>query len=294
MFNGKKAGKATYHTILKMLPDYVAIQLMYLKNFGRLANLKNPKTFNEKVNWRKLYQHDPRFPLFADKLTAKMEVAKIISEEHIIPTLWVGEKPEDIPFETLSFPYVIKSNNGYGDNIFIRTEEDIDKEKIIWNFREQAKAPHFLLTREWGYKDIPNKIIVERMLKTPNEDTPNDYKFFVYHGIVHFVQMDAGRFGDHKMAFFDRSWEKLPFTKGSPQIEKEIPRPTHYKIMIELAEKIGALFDFVRLDFYDLPSGVFFGEATFYPAGGFGIFRPNEWDVKFGEPWIISSPCARS
>ena len=101
--------------------------------------------------------------------------------------------------------------------------------------------------------------------------------------------MDTNRFGSHKMAYFDHMWNKLPFIKGTktPQIEENVLKPTHYDLMIELAEKIGSQFDFVRVDFYDTAEGVFFGEATFYPGGGFGRFYPAEWDEIFGRPWKI-------
>lgn len=286
MINFNKKLILIYHALLAILPDSMAIKLMFFKNFGTLPNLKNPKTFNEKINWRKLYQHDPRFTLFSDKITAKTEIAKLIGEDYIIPTLWVGERPEDIPFEDLPCPYVIKFNNGYSDAFFIHTKNDINYLKIVKHF-SQKKNGHYLLTREWGYLNIQKKIIVEKMLHVSSDITPNDYKFFVYDGRVHFIQMDVGRFMNHKTAFFDRRWNKLPFTKINPQIEGRVPKPTHYDLMVELAEKIGKQFDFVRIDFYDLPSGVFFGEVTFYPAGGFGPFHPGGWDIKMGDPWVI-------
>ena len=111
--------RKAYCLCLGLLPDEWAIQIMYFRNFHRFANLRNPQTFNEKINWRKLHQRDPRFALFADKVAVKDEIAKLAGPEYVIPTLWVGKRPEDIPFDRLDPPYVIKINNGYGSNLYI-------------------------------------------------------------------------------------------------------------------------------------------------------------------------------
>ncbi len=273
--------------VLRLAPDSLALHLLFLRKFRRFANFKNPQTFNEKVNWRKLYQHDPRIVVFADKLAVKDEITRLIGERHVIPTLWSGDRAEDIPFKTLEPPYVIKTNHGCGDSIFVRTDDDIDKQAICRKINASNSKKYGVQRREWAYQHIPRKILVERMIQMPDGDLPSDYKFFVYDGTVHFVQMDSARGGEHETTFFDKEWSKLPFTKAHPQITENVPRPQHYDQMIELAEKIGTQFDFVRVDLYDLPEGVFFGEATFYPAGGFGRFYPDKWDGILGEPWKV-------
>lgn len=279
--------KITGLKVLQFLPDKLAVHLLYLRKFRKVANFRNPKTFNEKINWRKLYQRDPRIVIFADKLAVKDEITKLIGEQYIIPTLWSGDDAEDIPFPDLAPPYVIKTNHGCGDSIFVRSSENVDKQNICKKINAANQKKYGVERCEWAYQHIPHKILVERMLFMPDGNVPDDHKFFVYNGKVHFVQFDTGRSGAHEMAFFDREWTKLPFTKGNPRTEHYIPKPQHYDLMIELAEKIGIQFDFVRVDLYNLPEGVFFGEATFYPAGGLGLFHPSEWDAKVGEPWVI-------
>jgi len=281
--------KSMAHSFVRPLPDSLVIQLLFLRKFGRLPDFKNPKTFNEKINWRKLYQRDPRFIVFADKIDAKTEVSGLIGETHIVPTLWSGDDPSSIPYDSLTPPFVIKTSNGCGGHLFIRKKEDLNKEKAEAFLRKQLGSVYGTQHREWAYQRIKPRILVERMLEMPDGTIPNDVKLFVYHGKVHFFQIDTSRFGKHKMAFLDRDWNKLPFTKGHPQIDEALPKPQHYALLIELAEKIGALFDFARVDFYDLPSGVYFGEVTFYPAGGFGRFYPEEWDENFGSPWQITT-----
>ena len=199
-----------YHSVIDRLPDYAAVNLMYFRYFRRLPNLRHPRTFNEKIAWRKLYQHNPQFPIFSDKIAVKAEIAKLIGEQHIIETLWVGSNPEDIPFDGLKPPYVIKVNHSSGGNVFIRTAQDIKRDEIVASMREQLGFPHGHMFREWGYLGIPPKVMVERMVEMPGGDVPEDYKFFTYHGRVHFIQLDRDRFRGHKLNFYDREWNLLP------------------------------------------------------------------------------------
>ena len=282
--------KKAYRFAVAFLPDHLAVQLAYFRATGRIANLKHPRLFSEKVNWRKLYQHDPRFVTFADKIAVKDKIAQLIGNQYIIPTLWVGEKPEDIPFDTLTPPYVIKTNHGNGNAFFIRRKEDVDRSAIATSLTKQLAYTHGMWEREWGYLGIPHKILVERMLVVSDKVVPEDYKFFVYHGHVHFVQVNYNRFCGHlHLLYCDRHWNKLPMNWGGGGAAWPVPKPDHCDEMIALAEKIGADFDFVRVDLYQVPEGIYFGETTFYPHAGYGRIRPDEWDLKFGEPWKIGN-----
>ena len=283
----RKVAEKVYKSLLDALPDYAAVNLMHLRTFRRLPHLRHPRTFNEKIAWRKLYQHNPQFPIFADKIAVKAEIAKLIGAQHVIETLWVGSNAEDIPFDSLAPPYVIKVNHSSGGNIFIRTAQDIKRDEIVASMREQLGFPHGHLFREWGYSGIPHKVMVERMVEMPGDDVPEDYRFYTYHGRVHFIQLDRDRFRDHKRNFCDREWNLLPVKRECPPISEPVSRPVNLGQMINLAEKIGAQFDFVRVDLYSPPQGILFGEVTFYPSAGLGLLIPKEWDNKFGEPWQI-------
>jgi hypothetical protein len=274
-------------SVIDRLPDYAAVYLMYCATFRRLPNLRRPRTFNEKVAWRKLYQRNPQFSIFSDKVAVKAEIAKLVGEEHIIETLWEGSNPEDTPFDSLIPPYVIKVNHSSGANVFIREAQDVDRERIVASMREQLAFSYGHRLREWGYLGIPRKVMIERMVETPSGDVPEDYKFFVYHGRVHFIHFDCDRFRQHKRNLYDRDWNLLPAKLGYPQTSVVVSKPANLDQMIDLAEKIGAQFDFVRVDLYSPPQGIFFGEVAFYPNAGLQAFAPKEWDNKFGEPWRI-------
>jgi len=283
----RKVAEKVYKSLLDTLPDYAAVNLMYFASFRRLPNLRHPRTFNEKIAWRKLYQHNPQFPIFADKIAVKAEIAKLIGAQHITETLWVGSNPEDIPFDSLAPPYVIKVNHSSGGNVFIRAAQDIKRDEIVASMRKQLGFPFGRLHREWGYSGIPHKVMVERMIEMPDGDAPEDYKFFTYHGRVHFIQVDCDRFRGHKQNLYDREWNLLPVKYVAPPTSEPVPKPANLGRMINLAEKIGAQFDFVRVDLYSPPRDILFGEVTFYPCAGLQAFIPTDWDSKFGEPWQI-------
>jgi hypothetical protein len=285
--------KMTYNSFLDMLPDYAAVNFMYFRHFRQLPNLKHPKTLNEKIAWRKLYQCNPQFPSFADKVGVKAEIAKLIGEQHIIETLWTGCDPEEIPFDTLTPPYVIKVNHSSGGNIFIRTTKDIERNKIIASMRNQLRFSHHRMFREWAYAPIARSGMVEKMIEMPSGDAPEDYKFFVYHGRVHFIQVDCDRFKAHTRNLYDREWNLLAARLIYPATAKAIFKPANLDKMIEIAEKIGSKFDFVRVDLYAPAGGILFGEVTFYPGAGIEKFVPKEWDYKFGEPWEIDTSSIR-
>lgn len=274
-------------SLIDMLPDYAAVYLIYCATFRSLPNLRHPKTFNEKVAWRKLYQHNPQFSIFSDKVAVKAQVAELVGEEHIIETLWEGSNPEDIPFESLTPPYVVKVNHSSGANVFIRAAQDVNRETIVASMREQLAFAHGHRLREWAYLGIPRKVLVERMILMPDGSIPDDYKFFTFHGRVHFVHCDRDRVSGLKQNLYDREWNLLSVWMGYAPISEPVSKPANLTQMIELAERIGAPFDFVRVDLYSPPQGIFFGETTFYPNGGRQPFAPMEWDNKFGELWKI-------
>jgi len=273
-------------SVRNLLPDYLAVNLLYFRTFGRLPDLKHPKTFNEKIAWRKLYQHDPRFRVFSDKIAVKAEVARLIGKQYVIETLWSGDTPEAIPFEDLAAPYVVKVNHSTGGSLFIRSSQDVKREMIVTSMREQLRPSHARRLREWGYLGIPRRVLIERMVETPDGTLPEDYKFFVYHGRAHFIQYDCDR-PRLKLNFYDRDWNLLPGKLRYPRTSDPVARPGNLDQMVEIAETIGAQFDFVRVDLYSPPQGILFGEVTFYPNAGLEAFTPEEWDMKFGEPWRL-------
>ena len=275
-----------FRRLVGLLPDRLAIQLLYLRGFGRFIDFDHPRTLTEKINWRKLYQRDPRFRRYSDKLLSKVLVAERVGAQHVIPVLWSGESADDIPFDTLVPPYVIKTNHSCNTNLFVRDRAELDPDRVRATFRDHLAKPYASLLREWGYIDIPRRVFAERMLLTREGKPPEDFKCFVYHGRVRFIQYDRDRFEHHTRAYFDREWRRLPAKVLYPQVDTDVDRPERLAEMLAVAEAIGSEFDFVRVDLYHTEQGVFFGEATFYPGGGFDAFEPAAWDAEFGRHWM--------
>jgi hypothetical protein len=275
--------------LLNRLPARFIAQHHYKQRFQKLLDLLNPQTLNEKIAWRKVYQRDPRFPGFVDKIAVKAKIGQLVGAQYLIETLWSGADPNKIPFETLVPPYVIKVNHGTGGVIFVKRAADLDIPTIRDTLRWHLRSCHARATQEWAYTQVEPKVLIERMVEAHGA-IPDDYKFFVYHGRVHFVQVDKARFAGHRRDLYDRDLNRI---EGSyhrhPALSEPVKRPQRWEEMLEVAENIGEQFDFVRVDLYDTPRGVLFGEVTFYPGAGFEQFSPESLDAEFGRPWKIPS-----
>jgi hypothetical protein len=269
-----------------------AIHADYFKIFGKYPRLRHPRTFNEKIAWRKLYQRDARFTVFADKYAVKHEVERLVGRRYVTPTLWAGA-PEALPLDRLTPPYVIKVNHSSGGNVFVRRNAAVDWPKLVAFLRRHLAFSHGAQWGEWCYLDIPRQVLVEPLIQMPDGRIPEDYRFYVYHGRVHFIQVECGRFTVRTRDMYDRDWRPLPFTLYYPRSALGVSRPARLEEMIALAETIGGGFDFVRIDLYAPPQGVLFGEATFYPAAGLKRFTPEDWDFTFGAPWKLPAPGCR-
>lgn len=281
--------KNIFHGVANILPDSIAVRLLYIGYIRRWPNLKKPRTFNEKIAWRKLYQHDPRFVLFADKIAVKDEIAKLVGPEHVIPTLWSGDNPEEIPFDAFPLPFVIKVNHGWGGHIFIKTPEDIRPTEITKVLQKNLARIHGHKLREWAYTGIRPRVLVEPMICGHDQNPPEDCRFFTYNGRVRFIEIDYVASPNKHEVYYNESWDRIPCViGGAPSTDRNLDDPERQKQMVALAEKIGAKFDFVRVDLYNTFPTILFSETTFYPSGGVERFHPDVWDLKFGEPWLLA------
>jgi len=265
----------------------IDIALDHRRCHGRIPNLLKPRTFNEKIQWMKLFNRDPRLPAYADKIAVKKLVAEKIGDDWIIPTLWSGDDPAQIPFAELMPPYVIKTNQGSGTNFFAHTAADVEIDKIRALVGKWLESNQGIYCHEWHYFAIGASIIIEPILAIHGE-TPSDFKFYVFSGKAHFIQVRTDRLTGYHNTFFDINWQEQPFWLGrDPRPCIEIPRPRHLSDMITAAESIGGEFSFARVDLYDLPEGPKFGEVTFFPGGGQEVFNPPEVDRLFGDLWKL-------
>lgn len=269
-----------------LFSDKFLIKCAYKTYIGNKLDLKKPQTFNEKLQWLKLYDRKPEYTTMVDKVAVKDYVAEKIGSEYIIPTLGVYEKFDDIDFDALPNQFVIKCAHDSGGLVICKDKSKFNiekaREKINWS--QQRKYYH--VHREWPYKNVKPRILIEKYMGD-NFGELNDYKLMCFNGKVRCSFVCSDRFSKSGLhvTFFDREWEKMPFNRHYPCASNSISKPVCYYKMIEFAEKLSKGISFIRVDFYEVNDKLYFGELTFYPGSGFEEFTPNEWDYKFGE-WI--------
>lgn len=274
-----------------LFSDKQYLQMMYWLHLGRKLNLKNPKTFNEKLQWLKLYNHKPEYTIMVDKVKAKEYVAKLIGEEHIIPTLGVWDDPDDIDFDALPDQFVLKCNHNSGTGMCIcRDKSKLDIEKVKAELRKGLKENYFMRWREWPYKNVPRKILAEKFMVDESGTELKDYKIFCFNGEPRYCQVISDRNTDEKIDFYDMHWKRLVGLVGLNGLndkvhnsEYAIPCPESFENMKQMASLLAKSIPFSRIDFYEINHQAYFGEITFFPATGFGNFNPREWNVKMGD-----------
>jgi hypothetical protein len=207
---------------------------------------------------------------------------------HLLPErYYITIDPQTIPFDKLPDRFVVKPTHGSGWIQIVTDKSTLDRVTLIKTCRGWLRQSYYEATREWVYKNIEPRIIVEQFIDDGAGNTPNDYKFFVFNGAVEMIQVDTARFSDHRRRLYTPTWEKLPVLLDYDDISGELPRPRHLQQMIAAAEALGRGLDFIRADFYDTPDRVYFGELTTTPLGGYHQFRPKEFDYYLGSRWKL-------
>lgn len=270
--------------------DEIAIKHYFKQVFGYELDLKNPTTFNEKIHWLKLNDRTELHTLCADKLLVRNYVSEKIGEQYLIPMLFSTKKVSDITPESLpDYPTIIKTNHDSGSTFIIRDKKSINWPELRKTLKKALQNNFYFAAREWAYKNIKPRILVEKVLFQKDGSLPNDYKFYCTNGVVNYIQVEIDRGGtNHSRNIYDAHWNLLDISRDDlPSDPSEMP-PKKLKEMITICEKLSASFIFSRIDLYYIQNEIFFGEFTFTPGGGFTKFEPNKWDKIFGD--TISLP----
>lgn len=280
-----------FYSLFSKFKDYLPTDLYSKIEFfifvGYWPRLSNPKSLNEKITFRKLYEPHPLSNIVADKLTVREYISQKNNNNILINVLWIGTDPENIDFDSLPKSFVIKATHGSGWNLIVDDKEKINKKQVIAQCHTwlSIKYSSVSVSRETHYDDIAPKIIIEEFIKDIKYKIPLDYKFFCFHGSVEIIQVDSGRYVQHKRNLYDISWNEIPvvynFPKGTP-----VEKPALLKEMIQIAEQLSSDFDFCRIDLYcQNNSKIYFGEITLTPEAGLGRFNPKKWDYILGGKW---------
>lgn len=272
--------------IMKLIPDKLYLELMFRRRMGKKLNLDNPRTFNEKLQWLKLYDRRPEYTKMVDKYAVKKYVADIIGEEYIIPTLGVWESFDEIDFSQLPNQFVLKCTHDSGGLVICRDKSRFDRESARKKIDKSLKRNYYYSGREWPYKNVPPRIIAEKYMEDSKTKELRDYKFFCFNGYVDCVMICLDRYtGDTKFYFFDKYWNLKRLNKRGKEAPENftLPKPECIDEMFEIAAALSKNIPFMRVDLYQSNGKVYFGELTFFPDSGFDANLLSKTDKYFGD-----------
>ena len=253
-------------------------------------DLDNPKTFNEKLQWLKLYDRRPEYTTMVDKYEVKFYVAEHIGEQYIIPTLGVWNHFDEIDFDILPDQFVLKCTHDSGGLIICRDKGKIDIRKAKKKIEQSLKQNFYYWGREWPYKNVIPRVIAEEYMEDEYGRELKDYKVLCFNGVPKLIELHSGRYTNHHTQdFYDTDWNKLTISQtGLPdyQVTSEVfPRPNALQEMISLSRVLAENIPHIRVDWYLIHGQLFFGELTFFDGSGFVPFDDPKDDLMMGD-WI--------
>lgn len=266
--------------------DRKFIRWEYFSGMRKFPNLDNPQTYNEKLQWLKLNDIHPEYTKLVDKVEAKKVVAKVIGEEHIIKTLGVWDRFEDIDFDLLPDAFVLKTSHGSG-GVAVCHDKNLETIKAARKKIERSMRNNYYLEhREYPYKNIKPRILAEELMVDESGIELKDYKFFCFDGVPKMVLIVSGRGKDQRQDFYDMEFKLLPVQrKEHPNSGLKREKPSSFNEMKEIAMRLSKGMPHVRVDLYNINTKIYFGELTFFSGSGNIPFEPEEWDYKIGE-WL--------
>lgn len=272
--------------MVNVLPDELYIKLLFHGRVGYWPNLKNPQTFNEKLQWLKLNDKHPEFTSMVDKVDAKEYVKKLVGAKYIIPTLGVWNTVDEITWDSLPNQFVIKCTGDSGGIVVCKDKKSLDIESAKKKLLKGWGSNYFNYFKEYPYIDVKPRIIAEEYMEDESGYELKDYKIFCFDGEPKFlfVASDRQKKGeDVKFDFFDLEWNHIPVINGHLNNNTKTPCPPNFAEMLEIARKLSHNKRHVRVALYNVKGKILFGELTFFHFSGMTAFEPIEWDYKFGE-----------
>lgn len=286
----KWAALMIYQGWARNWPDEAFLKLRYFAEMNRRLNLKNPTTFNEKLQWMKLHDRKPIYTDMVDKYKVRSLVQSAIGQEYLIPLLGVWEKPEDIDFDALPDQFVLKCNHNSGLGLCIcRDKKALNIDKVRRELSLGLAQNYYKNCREWPYKNVAPKIIAEKYMEDDLAQVLPVYKFFCFGGestLIQAIQNDKQP--NETIDYFDTKWNRLELRQNYPNSESPLPKPALLEEMVETARTLAQVKkDFIRVDLYLINGHIYFSEYTFFSDAGFAAFEPEKWDKILGDMIVL-------
>ena len=277
---------AVFYRALWFLPDESFVKLIYRLRLGHRLNLKDPRTFTEKLQWLKVNDHNQLYTEMADKLGMRKYVDGHIGPGHTVPVLGIWENYREIDFDSLPDRFVLKTTHDSGSYVICTDRSSFDRSVAEKTICRSLKRNYYRTTREWQYKGIPRRVFAEEFLG--NGEPLTDYKFFCFNGKPRFMYVEHESAERPTQAIFDMDYNPLPFCMEDDRAEDIPEKPAAFEQMRCFAEKLSENIPFLRVDMYCTDDNVYVGELTFYHYGGYTPFSPVEWDRKIGDMLDLS------
>jgi len=275
------------------LSDESFAQKKFKAGMGYDLDIENPVTLNEKINWLMLYDRTPLHTICADKYAVRAHVADKIGEDYLVPLVYHTDDPNTLTADNLpDIPFIIKTNHNSAGLEIVHDKNKVDWPKVQDKFNALLKQNYFPASRQWQYKNIPPRVVVEELLSDGNGNLPEDYKFHCFNGKVKMISVDKDRnTAIHSRTWHDVNWVRQPYSWSNKRkngagltdpLNYDLPKPKALDKMISLSEILAQDFDYVRVDWYNIDGKIYFGELTFHHSGGRCPILPAKWDTKFG------------
>lgn len=284
--------KALIKKISHIVPDKLYISLRYAAKHKKFPDFKNPKTFNEKLQWMKLYNRRPEYTVMVDKYEVKKYIADRIGEEYLIPTLGVWDKFDDIDFEKLPDAFVLKCTHNSGGLVLCQDKSKLDIQAAKKKINASLSENYYWYSREWPYKNVKPRIIAEPYMVDESGTELKDYKIFNFHGVPKIIEVDYNRFIGHKRNLYTTDWNYMDVRIHYPNDPTvQIAKPVCLDQLLELAGKLSDGIPHVRTDFYVINGKIYFGELTFFHGAGWDKFTPESFGEEMGSWLTLPEVC---
>ena len=269
--------------LLRFIPDEPYLKMVYRIKTGKKLNLKNPKTFCDKLNWLKLHDIHPEYTRLADKIAVREYLKEVLGEDICIPMLGAWEHYDDIDFDALPDQFVLKCNHDSGSVKIIKDKSQMDHADLRKFFEGRLRLNPYVLGREYPYRDIKPMIMAEKYMVPEGESDINDYKFLCFDGVPKYMFVITGRNTDCRQDFYDMDFNHLAIEDSYRMSDRPMEKPTFFDEMVALVTRLSQGMKTVRMDLYEIHGKIYFGEYTFFDAGGFWPKEPEEWEYTMGD-----------